>query len=323
MKSEIDGVDQHIYEMRKLERFSHLSTQELSQAACHFFSLASDQGVIRNGGRRGAFFAPQVLDNQWKTFSPPLLSRQEKKCPLWMHHHFTLNDLQNPKNFMEEQHFYEKQITKTLSHIKKPSLLGQWGGGHDHIYPYISALMQIYPDYHFRIFNLDAHADTRTDPWAHSGTPFRQLAERFRERLSLHQLGLHEWSNPLANFSMPLLKEYFVMSVEETERFTHADWRKLFAPREKEISFLSLDADALESSVMKGVSAVNAFGLTGRTVQNIFHLFGAASAQAPERPTLFGIYEYNPLEEGRDLSGAKFLTQLVYQLYDSRFSAKN
>ena len=69
------------------------------------------------------------------------------------------------------------------------------GGGHDHIYPLLMSLEKTQNYKHLKVLNLDAHLDTRTDEFAHSGTPFRQFAEATKVIVEVQTISPFETSN--------------------------------------------------------------------------------------------------------------------------------
>jgi formiminoglutamase len=108
-----------------------------------------------------------------------------------------------------------------------------------------------------------------------------------------------------------------VATYEDLQKLTQnfVNNRKLFErmiPYDLEALYLfSLDADALESSLMEGVSAVNHRGLPYHFVEELL-----TYALDVLRTKHFGIYEYNPVYDNLSQKGARSLSGLIYKIMD-------
>ena len=136
-----------------------------------FLKSASDIGVCRNGGRRGCGFGPKAL------------LAALYKCTLPADHISSIPKLQNihvasqaleSSSFEQGQSYSQTAIAKALGNFKGDNIF-QLGGGHDHIFPLLMALEDTYSYKHLKVLNLDAHLDTRTDTFSHSGTPIEEV----------------------------------------------------------------------------------------------------------------------------------------------------
>ena len=261
--------------------FSHSSSH-----SCLFLKSSSDQGVIRNGGRNGARYAPQSLLATFKRFTQ---DNQIKDIS------FVEAEVADPHD--EEQDFHGAQeressrIKMLMDQYKKASVI-HIGGGHDHVYPLLKAASAGHSK--VVVLNIDAHADTRTDEHHHSGTPFRQFAEEYSGKFSLYQLGLHHFANSFSTLS-PLVKGKQVVLWKN--EITPERLDTFFKDIEKDIDnetlvVFSLDADALNGHEIPGVSAVNPQGLSLIELQDVWERFKEITVSQRK---IIGIYELNPV----------------------------
>lgn len=81
-----------------------------------------------------------------------------------------------------------------------------------------------------------------------------------------------------------------------------------------ELIILSLDSDALCSSFMEGVSAVNPNGLSLNFMQEAIQSY---LKWTEGKRQVFGIYEYNPVYDNTSQKGAKALGALIHQFLEA------
>ena len=280
-----------LWEQRKKAQLSSRVTSNVTNAGVLFLNSSSDGGVCRNGGRRGARFAPEAIAHVLKKMvampGAPSLCFQEVSC-----------------GEGEEEDFLAAQAKsadrmKGLWKVFKGEKVFHVGGGHDHIFP---LLMSLKDEQAIHVINIDAHLDTRAEPLYHSGTPFRQFADRYRGEFRLTQLGIHSFSNDPSGYEslsaeMVVFSPQEIMTVKEKISF-----------RKDEVTLLSLDCDAIAAESMEAVSAVNPAGLPISQVREIFELY----AQEVSGRKIYGIYEYNPVFDNLSQKGAKILASLIY-----------
>ncbi|MEK6626176.1 MAG: arginase family protein [Bdellovibrionota bacterium] len=261
------------------------------------FTSSCDEGVVRNGGRRGSSFGPQAILNSLKGFiAPPgnYCLQTNELCS-------TVDDFE-----LSQERSYQSWMAQLPQWKKGASILVHLGGGHDHIYPLLRACNSIQGK--LSIFNVDAHTDTRVDSWPHSGTPFRQFAKVATNPFTLYQYGLHPYSNPPTNFT-PLGKGQMQLCWRTDTGLEQVDHFKRYFDQ-CDIAIFSLDADALDSSVMEAVSAVNPDGLQKRELRCMLDAFKLSTASLK----IFGIYEYNPLFDNLSQKGQRYLASILYYL---------
>lgn len=271
-----------------------------------FLKSSSDVGVERNGGRNGARLAPQSFLAYFKKLN---------KKPSLEGKHFFETEVSNPEeersNFHEAQKLQAQRIAKVIKG-KDQTFICHLGGGHDHIYPLLSALSEQYKK--IIVINVDAHADTRTDSEYHSGTPFRQFAEEFKGNFHLYQTGLLEFANsestlsPLSRGVAKTLWREELKNPNKVQSFFN-DINKEVTP--EAVVIFSLDADALQGSEMPGVSAVNGHGLSRQELAMIWKEYQALPFKhAP----VMGIYELNPVYDSISMISMRTLGSFVFEI---------
>lgn len=277
-----------------------------STAQCLFLKSSTDIGVIRNGGRNGARFAPQSFLSTFKKFS------QNKTLSELAFYDF---EVANHDEEVADFHSAQKKEAERISTILKShpsSRLCHIGGGHDHIYPLLTAISKTFEK--VIVINIDAHADTRTDEEFHSGTPFRQFANEFAGEFHLYQIGLHPFANSFSTLSP--LKKGDGKTLWKKEM--NQDSIKVFFDQikrtidPKTMVIFSLDADALVGSEVPGVSAVNPGGLTRTELLEVWeHYRHLPLAHLP----VMGIYELNPLYDTLSSFSMRTIASFVFESF--------
>lgn len=290
-------------EKRSLESLGSLFDGTVSGEKNYLFlKSSSDEGVIRNGGRNGARFAPQSL---LATFKKLNKSQEHSK--------FSFGEFEVASAAEEKENFNEAQI---LQSDRIRSLIGNTtstvchiGGGHDHVYPLLRALRSTFKK--FVVVNVDAHADTRVDQAPHSGTPFRQFAREVDDSFRLFQIGLHPYANSLStlseleNGSMSILWKNEI--AQKRELFFKQIAREI---SEDTVVIFSIDADALSASQVPGVSALNADGISVETLTLLYREYlNLGQRHAP----VIGIYELNPVYDSLGSLSMRTLSSFLFQ----------
>jgi formiminoglutamase len=268
---------------RQLESMGALFT-DATAADALFLTSSTDIGVIRNGGRNGARFAPKSFLAQFKRLAQGALTGTRCRSVEVADESAEQND------FALAQVSEARRIGAALGPCAG-AFVAHIGGGHDHVYPLLKSLEDA-P--RVIVLNVDAHADTRTDEAPHSGTPFRQFAREYAGDFFLFELGLHPFANsastlsPLPRGEMKCLgrTELSALSLGQLAE----ELRTLVTPKTRVV--FSLDADALSGALVPGVSAVNGQGLDWEELWDLWRLYSTLPlGHAP----LVGIYELNPL----------------------------
>ena len=239
---------------------------------------------MRNGGRRGAKHAPACLLHHFSTLNADKSTNTFRKVEVA---HKTLS-------FEKNQELQKETISQNLN-----KCTFHFGGGHDHVYPFASSLIEKHG--HINIINIDAHLDTRQDPVHHSGTPFRQLHEKYPNQFELHQVGIQEVANTAENY------EDLKMTILSTDEV-----KSEFKFEKNSPLLLSIDCDGLDGSYMSAVSAHNPRGLTQQQFESICTF--TKDYWAKEGNTYCGFYELNPLFDNLAASSAKYIAHTIHNL---------
>lgn len=284
----------------------HFTTETQDDFKTIIMIAPHDEGVIKNGGRNGARYAPEALLNCLKKMNNHI----DHALPALIQDVFPGKETDLESNQISSSELIDKAITLGLSNN-----LIHIGGGHDHAYPFLRALELNTKIKNILVINLDAHCDTRIDDNHHSGTPFRNFTDETKKNIHLVQYGLHNFANgkstlaPLKNGSE---KHFFIKEAREnSEGFNSLD-KNLFSDLPFELGeetfiYLSLDCDAIESATMEAVSAVNHEGLPLSYIQLII-----GKVKTLPGPKAFGLYEYNPIYDNLSQKGARALCSLIY-----------
>lgn len=268
-----------------------------------FVKSSSDTGVIRNGGRNGARFAPKSLLSYFRKLSIAGAASQ-----------YTFSEVEvssvdeEVENFSNAQETEAQRIGKALSTHSGARII-HLGGGHDHIYP----LLRCYSDAkRIIVLNLDAHADTRTDEESHSGTPFRQFAREYKGEFHLFQLGLHVFAN--SESTLTKLPQGKMQILWRKDLGDEIKWNAFFGEISKlvddqTIVIFSLDADAISGELVPGVSAVNGLGLK---TNELFQAWQMYKALPMKHEPIMGIYELNPVYDSLSGMSMRFMSNFLY-----------
>lgn len=269
-----------------------------------FIKSSTDMGVVRNGGRNGARFAPQSFLSTFKKMSQSLPLKQQSFLE------FEVSDQK-----LEEQNFHEAQLIEAekigeILNSFPDSRICHLGGGHDHIYPLLRAYSEKYKK--IVVLNIDAHADTRTDTDFHSGTPFRQFSDEFAGNFHIFQIGLHPFANSFSTLS-PLSRGESVELWRKDlnpENLNHLFKKVSEVIDQNTLVIFSLDADALNGFEVPGVSAVNPDGLTRAELLDLWQRY--LTLKIPHQPVL-GIYELNPIYDSLASISMRTMASFVFE----------
>jgi formiminoglutamase len=312
----------HFYQFNDSPALDSPTNRLIVESSC-------DEGVARNGGRRGARFAPSAIR--------AVLGRMHLQNS--QHAHVDVFKLEDFNQFFSAYAYKDKENLSTnllgsqqdpfnsyqhsnssaLEKILKSSLkdnkaksIVHLGGGHDHVFPFLQALTASSNKHKLLIINIDAHTDTRMDPLFHSGTPFRQFASQTEIPFELIQIGIKSFANPPDNWKWmhPKGQQEFISYETIPELRQKLDLLKT----ENTTVVLSLDADFLASSAMEAVSAVAYDGGEPSVVIALVDWYKALS----QTQKFFGIYEYNPIFDNLSQKGARLLAHLIYRFWQQK-----
>lgn len=280
---------------------------ESDPGACLFIGFASDEGVHRNKGRRGAAAGPDALR--------AALASMALADPIRAYDAGTV--AVTDSGLEAGQDALGAAVAGALNAGHFPVVLG---GGHEVAYGTYLGLAGSSvrtPDRRVGILNLDAHFDLRSDPAASSGTPFRQILLRERAAgttVAYAVIGISQPSNTAALFDTArdhgvryLLDDDCSATDRATvDGFVHA----LLA--EVDLVYLTIDLDVLPAAIAPGVSAPAAYGVPLETIQFVCDTVAASGKLA-----VCDVAELNPAFD-IDNRTARTAARLIHRLVTKR-----
>lgn len=275
-----------------------------STARTLFIHSPSDVGVRRNKGRNGARHAPCAIEGAFKKLNDHLERTSYFSAKV-------SEQSSEKTDYDASIRASSDKITQLLKTEREHII--HLGGGHDHALPLLKAMDK--SGQKTLIINFDAHCDTRIEEISHSGTPFRDFDREAKNPFHLVQIGIHNFANspetlsPLKNNSEKIFFGPDPKELASQEGFVDAILTSCpFKVDERANLFISVDCDALSSSVMGAVSAVNHNGITPARLLEWIEIL----KDFPCRQKILGIYEYNPVFEDLSQKGARYLAGLIY-----------
>lgn len=263
--------------------------------------FASDAGVVRNHGRRGAAGGPSALRAQLGGLAAHLA-----------HPLYDVGDVACDGDALEPaQEELAATIASLIGHGHRPVVMG---GGHEVAWgSYLGIRSALHAQgkgvERLAVVNIDAHFDLRASDRASSGTPFRQMAEACAsDGVAFHYfcLGVSEAANTAALFrTAASIGATFLTDLEmqEAPRALLAEIVESF-----DHVYLTVDLDALPSSAMPAVSAPAALGVPVAVA-----LECVRALRGSEKVILSDVAELNPLQD-IDGRGAKLAARVVYEM---------
>ena len=326
---------QEPYESQRARYWYQLVSDYTSQPVC-LIGFACDQGVRRNLGRVGAKEAPRTIRNAFAKLpcSGNLQSLYQDKVQddnAWMplvgdagDVHCHDNDKLIDGALELTQAHYTQRVTDI---IQKGSLAIGLGGGHAIAYASYLGLwnalnknMLSPPETkapRIGIINFDAHLDLRQAPTGTSGTPFRQIAEHnlgHEQTFHYCAIGISQFSNTAALFDRADRLGVTVISDDDCIRLPWTDIQQQLERfiNSVDVIYLTIDMDGFAASIVPGVSAPAAKGISldfaERCIEYVF---------ASELVKMVDIAEINPTHDidGRSSKVAARLLALMVELH--------
>jgi formiminoglutamase len=271
-------------------------------ASCVFIGFASDEGVHRNKGRRGAAAGPHALRQA--------LSSMALAAPIRA---FDAGTLLVADDLDAGQRELGSMVCDVLDAGHFPVVLG---GGHEVAFGTYrgladSALLSVHP--RIGILNLDAHFDLRSEEVPSSGTPFRQIfdaAGATGGSVEYAVVGISQPSNTAALFDTADRLGVRYLFDDECGVGNLAavqDFVRDFLGR-VDLVYLTIDLDVLPAAVAPGVSAPAAFGVPLETIQLVADLLTASGKLA-----VCDVAELNP-EYDIDHRTARTAARLIHRI---------
>lgn len=251
--------------------------------------LPDDTGVRLNGGRPGAAAGPAAFRAELASFGTPWDGLRARRLDVGV---FDAGDVE-PAQGADERALYEthERVRAACAALHELGLVPICiGGGHDLSLPSITALAQ-HSGAALGGINLDAHLDVRER--VGSGMPFRRLIEAGSlDPKRFVELGVGRFANDERDVTwLSALGARLVPVEHAMAEFLPAE-HLAFALGSSGVGFVSIDLDALDASVVPGVSALNPLGL------GVAHAASLAEAAGREAKVLhFDVMELCPAED--------------------------
>jgi len=219
-----------------------------------FIGYADDRAVVNGRGRPGAAQGPTELRRFLSRLTP---GDRGELDSVTLH---DLGDATAELGTIEEVHSAIEQAA--FSALQGGACVVLLGGGHDGAYASHSALLRAASGL-IGAINVDAHLDVRPlrDGLITSGTPFRRLAERWKQRYALVELGIQPQHNARAHREWAAAHGFAMLSLEEIRSRVADAFAGALRSSAQAIA-ISLDLDGVEASSAPGVSAPCPDGLS-------------------------------------------------------------
>ena len=325
------------YESQRARYWYQLISDYSSQPV-GLIGFACDQGVRRNLGRVGAREAPKTIRKAFAKLpcSTTLQDRYQDQLQNENNDNALMQLIgdagdvychDGDKLMDEVLELTQADYTQRVKNIiRQGSLAIGLGGGHAIAYASYLGLWEALNERteqtevrapRIGIINFDAHLDLRQAPTGTSGTPFRQIAEHnlvHNQAFNYCAIGISQFSNTASLFDRAKDLDVTVISDDNCIRLPWIDIEQQLDGflESVDVIYLTIDMDGFESSVVPGVSAPAAKGLSLDFVERcIEHIFKKGIVKMAD------IAETNPIYDidGRSSKVAARLLALMAELH--------
>ena len=266
------------------------------------FGFECDEGVRRNQGRIGSFFAPNELKKAMGNFAWHLNSKL-----------YDAGSLSATSDLELSQKNLALHVRELLHKKHFPVVLG---GGHETAYGNFMGLFDALKDKtDIAIINFDSHFDLRSDKLATSGTPFYQISKLCQSNscdFNYFCLGISSASNTRVLFDRA--KSLGVSYINDTE-LTYKNFDSILEKLSKFLQgkkhiYISIDTDVFSSFLAPSVSAQSGRGIRLDITYDILsYLFKTYT----NKIKLVDFTEFNPKYDIQEI-GKKNIARLVYDV---------
>ncbi|MCB0355998.1 MAG: formimidoylglutamase [Bdellovibrionales bacterium] len=274
----------------------------LAQCPIVLAGYPDDEGIILNGGRKGAALGPNTIRKYLSKMTP---NRAINDFPKF----YDIGNL-NIENDLEHRH--EEVIKICHSFLNQSKKWISLGGGHDYGYPDGAAFLKTYKQSQPVVINFDAHLDVRpTDKGITSGTPFYRLLNEFNN-FDFFEIGIQEQCNSFAQRQwcqdmggkILTFNELYDSKSSPVQNFM--TFLKGVANTHRP-TFVSLDIDVFSASHAMGCSQSWPLGITAHDFLLFFeYIISSFDVRA------LGIYEVSPPLDLDDRT-SKLAAQIIYR----------
>lgn len=309
MDSETVGDMYRLHQVIHIEDLSAFYEAQ-STPAIGIIGFKSDEGVKRNKGRAGAYYAPDEIRRALSSMPGHLVSNGK------------LFDFGNVScedgNLEQAQAELGEYVQKMMSFNIFPVIIG---GGHEVAYGHFLGLKPYWKQgKRVGILNFDAHFDMRPyDEMTSSGTMFKQMADELaNENIPFHYMciGIQRYGNTKHLFETAkrygceyiLEDEIAQLGIEEVNKQINAFIQK------NDAVMITLCSDVIGASYAPGVSAPQPFGMEPKVLRSFLK-----EAMKQKKTISFDIAEINPKLDV-DNRTVKLATAFIVEIIDSVLS---
>lgn len=264
--------------------------------------FASDEGVLRNGGRQGAAAGPAALRGALGSLA--------------IHDDFPRSDAGTVTTQGEDLEGAQAELSARVRELcAAGNLVVVLGGGHETSFATHRGARESRGE--LSVINFDAHFDLREAPRPTSGTPFRQIAQLTGEAFDYSVLGISRPNNTKVLFDTAA--SLGVRTVLDT------DLAGLTLPECERLALdcvaggrpihLSIDLDVLPAAIAPGVSAPAGLGVALEKIRAM-----AVAVAATGRVACVDVVELNP-EFDIDSRTAKTAARLIDDIVSAHLAA--
>ncbi len=270
---------------------------------------ASDEGVLRNGGRQGAAAGSQAL--------------RDALGSLAIHDEFPRRDAGTITTQGDDLEGSQEALSNKVQQLNEDGhLVIVLGGGHETAFASHRGAYRANGNQPLGIINLDQHFDLRQEDRPTSGTPFKQIADLVTpdhgvEGFDYTVLGISRPNNTRVLFDTASTLGVEITLDEELLELSPAQAGELArrAAEGREAIHLSIDLDVLPSSTAPGVSAPASLGVNYERIRAM-----ALAIAATGKLKLVDVVELNPRYDV-DNRTAKAAARLIADIVSTHAAA--
>lgn len=279
-------------DLRLWQVIKEIKEAQESGGVC-FVGYDTDEGVVRNLGRKGAEGGSNAIRKAIQSFP------QLKGLKIY--------DYKNleKKNVEEAQEEYSEKIADVINKGIFPIGLG---GGHDIAYGSYLGIRKAYPDKKIGIINFDAHLDMRPyDKGRTSGTSFKEILDNDKE-VQYAIVGFQKIGNTERLIKTAESFNVLILNEEYPEESTIEALKDFI--KKVDIVYVTFCMDVFEASAAPGVSAPVVMGLEPKKGKRLLRFL-----MKTEKVVCVDFAEVNPVYDIDNVT-AKLAGSLIYEVME-------
>lgn len=289
-------LDSNEIEDLRLWQKIKLSKDSNFKNAIVFTGYNTDDGVIRNLGRKGAANGSDAIRTACSSLP-------------YINYFGNLYDTGNI-NIYKLEEAQSELAKRTNSIIKSGSFPINLGGGHDIAFGTYSGVRTGYPDKKIGIINFDAHLDMRPyDKVFSSGTMFKQILDK-DNNVDYMVIGYQEMGNTLRLRNIASAKNVTISKASESISEINQKLNKFL--EKCDVVYTTFCMDVFDITEAPGVSAPTSIGLEKRTALEIFEKIIDS-----KKLVALDFAEINPIYD-QDNRTARLASNFIYKFLEKR-----